>query len=150
MHSLNVFYKQEHSDQPFVVHTVEDVDALVDALLQEPLEEHSIAALYVRERPALPSGFPDHELRVAVNAETKVGGLRYTGTDGTNDGTWYAAGAQSERDEVWYCYMGHDEDFPQDSEVGIEQVRAAVKEFLLSGGTRPESLEWTSTSEDVA
>lgn len=148
-YSLNAYYKHEHGDNPVVISTMDEVDALLDALLQEPLEENSIAALYIRERTPLASGFPDHELRVAVNAEGKVGGLRYTGSDGTNDGTWYAKGAPSQRDDVWYCYMGHDEDYPTGSELPIEDIRTAAKEFLEGGGERPSSPTWRDWPEGL-
>jgi Immunity protein Imm1 len=141
-YTVNAYYKHEHGDQPVMITTSEDVDALVDALLQERLEDNSVAALYVQERPRLESGYPDHELRIAVNADTKVGGLRYAGSDGTSDGVWYARGKQSTRDEVWYCYMGNDEEFPRDSEISLDELRTGAKEFLESGGKRPQSVRW--------
>jgi hypothetical protein len=141
-YTVKAYYRHEHGDEPVVMTTPEEMDALVDAMLHERLEDSSVAALYVQERPRLKSGYPDHELRVAVNADAKVGGLRYAGSDGTSDGVWYALGQQSTRDEVWYCYMGNDETFPRDSEISLEELRAAAKEFLESGGKRPHAVSW--------
>ncbi|GAB3154883.1 hypothetical protein GCM10027290_50050 [Micromonospora sonneratiae] len=119
-----------------VITNDEDVDRLVDALLAEPFE-NSVAAMYSTARPKLASGVPDHELLLAVNADDSVGGLRYMG-----DGTWYSKGTPSKHDEVYYCYMGSDRDFPHDSEVSLEQLRQAAREFLRSGGQRPTAIPW--------
>ncbi|QNE17023.1 hypothetical protein F1D05_02750 [Kribbella qitaiheensis] len=39
-------------------------------------------------------------------------------------------------------YRGHDEGWPQDSEVSIVQAGSAVTDFLSGGGDRPTVLEW--------
>jgi hypothetical protein len=54
-----------------------DVETLVDGLLAGPFT-HSLAKLYIRERPLNAAGVPDHELGAGVDAERGVGGLRYT------------------------------------------------------------------------
>lgn len=105
------YFRHEHADQPLILHTAQDVDRLVDALLAEPFA-NSVAAMYALARPRLPAGVPDHEFLVAVNAADDVGGVRYMG-DG---GTWYSKGTPSRHDEVFYYYTGSDRDFPHDSE----------------------------------
>lgn len=114
----------------------EEMDRLIDSLLTEPYE-NSVAALYSTARHKLASGVPDHELLLAVNADDAVGGLRYMG-----DGTWYSKGTPSVHDEVYYCYMGSDRDFPHDSEIPLTQLRQAAREFLHSGGERPTAISW--------
>lgn len=84
---------------------------------------------------------PDHELLVAVNNEDgKAGGLRYLG----EAGSFFARGERSQHEEVTYSYMGSDREFPRESELPIEVLRAAAKEFLESGGDRPDSVEWVT------
>jgi hypothetical protein len=45
--------------------------------------------------------------------------------------------------------MTHDEGWPRDSEVSIEQGRAAIKEFVANDGGRPASFEWKAWPENV-
>ena len=92
---------------------------------------------------------PDHELRVAINQDTKIGGLRYAGPVNNAAGVWYASGRDSQRDEVFYYYMGHDEGWPHDSEVPLDELRFAMKTFLASG-ERPSGVEWRAWPKDVS
>lgn len=124
----------------------QDADALVDAMLGEGFE-NSVAALYANTRPWINPGYPDHQLRIALFTEGKVGGIRYSGGD-TNDVT-YVPGKTSEREEVFYNYMHHDEGWPQGSEVTIDQVRQAVREFIDDNGGRPGSFEWREWPKGV-
>jgi hypothetical protein len=146
--TVTAYFKHEHGDNPVILKTAADVDALVDAMLTEDFD-NSVAALYSDARPLMDSGLPDHELRISIYAEAKVGGIRYAGDDGTSPGTWYAAGQESQREEVFYLYMTHDEGWPRDSEVSIEQIRRAVMEFVENGGGRPPSFKWTTWPEHV-
>ena len=146
-YTLRAFYKHDQDPDPWIVSNADDVDALIDAVLAES-PTNSVIALYVSERPKTEHDMPDHELRVAINQESKIGGVRYAGTYRDTAGVWYAAGSASERDEVFYYYMGHDEGWPKDSEVSIDVLRAAVKD-LLSSGERPSAVEWQGWPEDL-
>lgn len=44
--------------------------------------------------------------------------------------------------QVAYCAIGHRREFPDHSEIPVDLVRQAVKEFLISGGQRPECVQW--------
>lgn len=140
-HSIEAYYRHEHDDRPVVIRTEADIDQLVDDLLAESFD-HTQAALYLAERPLTEQGYPDHDFRVGINAERKVGGLKFAGPVDGSAGVWYAAGEQSQHSEVSYEYAGHPEEFPLDSELSLDQIRDAVKEFLRSGGERPTSVEW--------
>ncbi len=144
--TVRAFYKHGHG--PTLLETAADVDALIDAVLAEPFG-NSVIALYSTARPLMESGVPDHELRVALYAEAKVGGIRYAGDDGTQEASWYVPGQVSQREEVFYYYQGHDQGWPGDSEVSIEQVRQAVREFVDGAGARPQSFEWRKWPEGV-
>lgn len=139
-YTLKAFYRRADGDAGIIIETAEQVDQLIDVMLTEPFE-NSVATLYVPERPRNSRGYPDHELRVGLYPEAKVGSLRFTGpVDGTT-AAWYSVGQPSSREEVFYYYMGHDEEYPQDSEVPLEDIRVAVKDFLATG-ERPASVGW--------
>jgi hypothetical protein len=136
-HPVQAYFRHEHDEAPVVIGNADDADRLVDALLVEPFD-NSMCTMYSTGRPELPDGLPDHEFAVAVNAEDGVGGLWYSG----DDGSWFSRGTPSRHEQVYYCYMGSERDFPIDSEVPIETLRQAVREFLTSGGARPTCLTW--------
>ncbi|MBT8225388.1 MAG: hypothetical protein HKP61_20935 [Dactylosporangium sp.] len=142
--SARAYYLGGHRDQPAVLHGAEDVDTLVDALLAQPFS-NSVATVYIVERPRV-NGLPDHELAVAVDSEGDVGGLWYLNSAA---GTWYTRGARGERDEVFYCHMGEERDFPADSEISIDLLRQGVREFLATGGERPTCVSWQSAGSTV-
>jgi hypothetical protein len=98
-----------------------------------------IAGIYINERPVTSQGLPDHELRIAIDGERKAGAIRYM----SGNNAWYAVGQESDLDEVLYFYMGHEEQYPQDSEVTVDEIRAALEEFVASGGERPTSPTWS-------
>ncbi len=141
MSKVEAYFKHGHGDSPVILTSASDADALVDALLAEPFD-NSVAALYDLDRPCVPAApdVPDHELRIAIDSRTNVGGICYTGGD--TDGTAYVPGATSQREEMFYVYMSHGEAWPKDSEVSIEQVRQAVKDFIEGNGARPAGFEW--------
>jgi hypothetical protein len=56
-------------------------------------------------------------------------------------GTYYGAGKSRAQDELVY-YAGQDREFPIDSQLSIDVIRTAVKEFVASGGKRPTSIDW--------
>ena len=143
---IKAYFKHGHGENPVILETAQDADALVDALLSEDFD-NSVAALYADTRTRVNPDYPDHELRIAWFAEGKVGGIRYAGGD-SKDVT-YVPGKTSEREEVFYNYMHHDEGWPVDSEVSIEQIRQAVREFVEGNGARPTGLEWIGWPEGV-
>ncbi|MFD3399854.1 Imm1 family immunity protein [Kribbella sp. NPDC058693] len=143
---IKAYYKHGHGDAPVILETSQDVDALIDGLLSEGFD-NSVAALYAETRARVNPDYPDHELRIAWFSESNSGGIRYAGGD--TKGVAYVQGKASQRDEVFYNYMHHDEGWPQDSEVGVEQLRQAVREFVDGNGSRPGSFEWKEWPEGV-
>lgn len=123
--------------------TVEDVDSLIDALTNGPAN-HNLAQLHSLDRSKLPSGYPDHELMVGVNRKLPNGLLAFMGDD---TGTLFTAGDSGNSEEILehYFLVGHQMEYPGRSEIPIEIVRKAVKEFLLSGGLKPISVEWKTS-----
>jgi hypothetical protein len=131
-------------NSPVQITSPQDIDALILDLSNDD-GDNTIASLYINERPTTAQGLPDHELRIAIDGERKVGAIRYmSGND-----AWYAVGQQSDLDAVLYFYMGHDEQYPSDSEITIDEIRTAANEFLATGGDRPTSLTWSEWPSDL-
>jgi hypothetical protein len=137
-YSAEAFFQ---NDEPTIVTSADEIDELIDALISAGSQQ-SVAALAVRERPLSELGLPDHEFEIAVNVDGKVGGLRYAGRNGDESGTWYAVGSQRRPDPLMYAHVGNESLFPSDSELPIDVVRDAAREFLASGGERPSSVDW--------
>lgn len=133
-YSIAAYYT---SDKPTIITEPDQVGSFIADLLSAGYD-NSIAKLHIRERPLNAAGFPDHMLRVAVNADDNVGGLAYIGPDAGG----FSKGQLSKYDEVVYYYAGHDHEFPRDSEIPLTAVSEAVKEFLASGGERPTCVQW--------
>ncbi|MFI5712683.1 Imm1 family immunity protein [Kribbella sp. NPDC051620] len=143
--TAEAYFRHEHDEQPVRISTEADVDRLVDDLLGEDYE-NSAATVYVGGR-LNSAGVPDHELLIGIdNAGGILGSLRYM----NESGTYYGAGQPSDHDELVYYYAGQDREFPADSQLPVEAIRAAVKEFVSKGGGRPTSVEWKPWPQDIA
>ncbi|GAA1287780.1 hypothetical protein Psi02_70310 [Planotetraspora silvatica] len=130
------YYRKEHAEKRPVLSTPEEVDTLIDSLLAGPAF-HNMAELHSLDRALLPSGFPDHELLVGVDRKLQVGVLEFM-----DDGNVVTLGSSEGRGEVSYFIVGNPTEFPDRSEIPIDLVRRAVKEFLVSGGQRPTCVQW--------
>jgi hypothetical protein len=64
-YTAKAYFKHGHDDDPVNIESAKDVEALLDMLFSEPLE-NSVAALYVNDRPLTELGFVDHSLRIAI------------------------------------------------------------------------------------
>ncbi|MBS2545292.1 hypothetical protein KGQ19_00270 [Catenulispora sp. NL8] len=137
-HRVEARYRRDHGKEPVILTTSEDVDTLIESLLTGPAY-HNMAQLHSLERSLLPSGYPDHELLIGVNRDRPVGVLAFMDADSGNLVTQGSSNGQS---EAAYLIMGQLTEFPDRSEVPIELVRQAVKEFVDSGGQRPLSVQW--------
>ncbi|MBX9366026.1 hypothetical protein K4G64_33790 [Streptomyces sp. WAC04114] len=130
------YYRREHEESPVLLASATDVDALIDALLLGG-PSANLAQLHSLERPLMPAGVPDHELLVGGDGRSRVGVLALM-----DDGNWVSFDPSNNRPEVSYSIAGHATEFPSSSEIPIALVRQAVKEFLSSGGQRPQCVQW--------
>ncbi|MEH0579110.1 MULTISPECIES: Imm1 family immunity protein [Streptomyces] len=133
---MQAYYRREHGDNPVLLQSESDVDALIDALLLSRPSEN-LAALHSLERPLMPAGVPDHELMVGADGDLQVGVLSFM-----DDGNFVSLDSSEGRGEISYSIMGNATEFPNYSEIPISLVRQAVKEFLSSGGQRPTCVQW--------
>ncbi|MFJ2899228.1 Imm1 family immunity protein [Streptomyces sp. NPDC087218] len=134
---VEAYYRGQHADEPSVVRTPEDVDALIDALAAGS-EFENLAVLHSLERELLPSGFPDHEFMVGVDGKRQVGVLSFV-----DEKDFFSLGSSgSRRAEVVYFVVENPTEFPVTAEIPLALARQAAKEFLSSGGLRPTCVQW--------
>jgi hypothetical protein len=134
---VEAYYRREHGKEPILLSSLEDVDALIDELLTGPVHEN-MATLYSLDRPLMPSGQADHQLLVGVDRELRVGLVGFMDAGGNV----ITVGPPDGRLEVVYYCTGEITEFPGPSEIPIDLVRRATKEFLTSGGQRPTCVRW--------
>ncbi|MFF2146239.1 Imm1 family immunity protein [Kitasatospora sp. NPDC058190] len=134
-------YTREHSEQPVAMTSAEDVDHLVDELLAGP-EDHNLAEIHSLERELTWAGYPDHQFLVGVNRDLGVGVVSFM----DESGNYASTGSPDARPEPDYYSMMQKTVFPDGSEIPVDLVRSAVKEFVLSGGQRPSCIEWSKFS----
>jgi hypothetical protein len=143
--TAEAYFRHEHDEQPVRISTEADIDRLIDDLLGEDYE-NSAATVYVDGRLNA-AGVPDHELLIGIdNAGGVLGGLRYM----SESGTYYGAGELIDHDELVYYYAGQDREFPVDSQLPVEAIRTAVKEFVSTGGGLPTSVDWKPWPANIA
>ncbi|MYV37587.1 hypothetical protein GT030_01580 [Streptomyces sp. SID1328] len=132
---LEVQFQPEHTKTPALLASADDVDSFIDALLNGQ-HDRNCAVVYSLDRPTMPSGYRDHELAVGVDRVAQVGALTLAADDG------YVSKGSMDRGIGEYMLLGHVREFMPGSEIPIELVRQAVKEFLSSGGQIPTCIEW--------
>lgn len=132
---VQAYYRKQHADEPAVVQTPEDVDALIDDLVTGSKFEN-LAILHSSEREILPSGYPDHEFMVGVDERRQVGVLSFM-----DERNFVSVGSSESAAEVTYFVVRNPTEFPATAEI-LGLARQAVKEFLSSGGRRPECIAW--------
>lgn len=131
-------HRQEHAENPMMIHGPEEADFLIDSLLESPVS-HNLAQVHSLDRDPMPSGYPDHELMVGVDKGLKVGVISFMDAEYGNIAT---LGSPEGRVDVAYSINGAFTEFPKHSEIPLDLLRQAVKEFVSSGGKRPSCVQW--------
>lgn len=139
MGSLDVYYLFEHDENPVVVTTADEVDALIDRVRSEsPPEAPILMDVHL-------SGDPYAQgLDVGVSGDRGV--VRYSGRDWPRGVFGVTEEECCDGEERSYFYMGHCRGFPASSEIPLDLVRAAVKEFMEVDGARPKCIRWQAVS----
>jgi hypothetical protein len=132
---LHAWY-DEKSDDPAVVTTAEELDAVLDA----------VAALDGPTLVQLFSGGDDAEVDLTVGLHGDRGVLRFASND-AEDAFYSRNSTEPFPLPAWgvvrYYYMSNDADYPDDAELPAEMVRAAAHEFARTAGQRPSNLSWS-------
>ncbi|MFF4748002.1 Imm1 family immunity protein [Streptomyces sp. NPDC001268] len=140
MRGIKAIYQPEHFENPRILTTVEDVDDMFNVLLAEDLHAVQFFSL---DRPDTPDGWPDHELIAGVRKDREAGVLSSMDANCQPVGHVVSVGKpELGRGPVYYTCVDSVRDFPLSSEIPIDKVRQAVKEFVTSGGKRPSCVEW--------
>jgi hypothetical protein len=134
-------HKRGQGRAPMKLESVDDGDQLIELLRGDTKPNgvrHNLAQVYSLKRENLPSGQPDHELLVGVDAERDVGILSFMDASG-NVVTTGDTGPLV----VEYYLTGNVTEFEAEKpmELPIGTIRQALKEFLADG-TRPASVQW--------
>ncbi|MGW5002530.1 Imm1 family immunity protein [Streptomyces hydrogenans] len=132
------YYKSEHSSAWQEISTPADVDRVIDFLLSAEKEYHSAAMFQSLKRQTLPSGYPDHEFIVGVNSDTRKGAITF----GYEEHSFATLAEAASGEEVLYHIAGNEAFFPENSEIPIDSLRNAVKEFVFSDGKLPTCVTW--------
>lgn len=119
-----------------VITTPEDLDKFVAGLIED-YGSHSAYARFLDSRVDDDGECPAQSLSFAVNQDGKVGGLKYY----DEDTVWYALGSPA-TEEVGYVFFGNSAPWPTDSEIPLNQVKAAVNHFREHAGDRWDGIEW--------
>jgi hypothetical protein len=143
-HRLQAYYLAEHGQNPAILATPEDVDALIETLRTDPAVD-DVANLYPLSQPLLSDGLPGRQLRVGIDGYLGVGVLSFGDAE---TGLLVSVGSPGSRKGVAYTMVGHRTEFPDHSEVPIDLVRRAVQEFLANGGERPTCIQWQEENYD--
>ena len=137
---VTAWWGKEQGQSPEVISSPEGIDDLISRLANGPAD-HNMAQIHSLDRPPLPSGYPDHELMIGVDGQRGVGLLALMNPD---VGNIYSQGEPGGRDtdDLAYFLAGHRMEYPGETEISLDLVRAAVKEFMISGGRMPECVRW--------
>ncbi|MEV7776526.1 Imm1 family immunity protein [Kitasatospora sp. NPDC086791] len=130
-------YRRGRIKSPDYIHSVEEVDALIDELLGGPASENLAQIIHLGRKEFMP-GIPDHEFQIGVDKEHQVGVVLFI----DHSGNYVSAGPLDSRNAPEYYLAGHWTQFRDQVEIPIDLARQAVKEFLISGGQRPACIAW--------
>ncbi|WP_370943918.1 Imm1 family immunity protein [Amycolatopsis sp. cg5] len=133
MSKLAVSYGPEHGDEPVVVSTTAELDALLG----------EVRAAYVERWPVqLEVTLADDPVSCGldVGLRGEVGVLFYSGDD-YPDGCYSVGGASAGTPKTYYFYRNNRE-YPANAEVSSAEVDSAVREFMERGGVRPSAVRW--------
>lgn len=131
-------FRPEHVNSPAMLSAPGYVDALADALCSGPVTQR-MAQLFSRDRLDQSDG---HELLVGVDEERQVGAPLFT----DSSDNWVTVGAPRGQGLISYLFDDHVTEFPDGTDIPLESVREALKEFFLSEGRCPECVEWQVSS----
>ncbi|MCP3802279.1 Imm1 family immunity protein [Allokutzneria sp. A3M-2-11 16] len=122
-------------DQELVLDDETAVDQLLDRLATGP--EPLVVSLF-RSEDLAGDQLPDIEFWVGVGAVPGRGLIQCS----DSVGLWVTRSDDATRtDTVFYNYMNTSHTFPAGSEIPLDQVRAAIREFSATG-RRPSGVAW--------
>jgi hypothetical protein len=134
MTTVEAWYEVDQHD----AHVLTDegqVEVLLDKLAARA--EARLVSLFTGDALEDVGGFPSVEFLVGVGGGVQRGVLRVADTEGL----WISRGDDVDCDPVVYHYMNVPHEFPANAELPLEEVKAAVREFVHTG-RRPACVQW--------
>lgn len=138
--ALEVWYQQvpDSDDAPgdpaIMLDTADDVERFVDQVAQASAGQQVSSMVEVSF-----AGDDDAPmLNVGIGAST--GFVHWLDDDAV-----MSVGDASRAGTITYDYAGHPAEVPASAEVSLDDVRRAVREYLLTGGGRPTGVAWRAT-----
>ncbi|MFE4516723.1 Imm1 family immunity protein [Kitasatospora sp. NPDC056783] len=135
--SAEIRYRATRAGRPEYLNSLEEGDALIEALLAGPANGNLAQIIHLGREEFKP-GIPDHEFQVGVDKELQVGILLFI----DSSGNYVSAGPPESRNSPEYYLCGHWTQFRDQTEIPLDLVRKALREFLESGGRRPACVSW--------
>jgi hypothetical protein len=134
--ALIAYWDPGHGDNPPRLETVDQLDRALEEV--RATRRMAVVELLVADDRGRAI------LDVGLNGDR--GTLYYAGE---NWSAWFSsAGKRAEQDDdgepLLYYYMTADTEYPRSAEIPVEQVMAAAREYMTSGGARPAGVEWQS------
>ncbi|MGH3861811.1 Imm1 family immunity protein [Actinokineospora sp.] len=128
-------YDRAHASSPIRVDTEPQIDDLIDRLrVESPAQAPLLMQVVLAVDP--------YTQGLDVGIKRDRGVLRYSGRE------WfegvYSVGELPAEEPPTYFFMDTDTEFPANSELSIDIIRMAVKEFMETDGARPTCLDWQS------
>lgn len=139
MGAVEVFYRYEHGNNPVLVDTPEEVDAVIEAMRAESTEA----------APMLLQAYADPDAgELAVGIVGDRGVIRYAGEESPL-GAYSTGDGECAHFDLAYYYMGNWTGFPSNAEIPLEQINRAFKQYVATGGKQPTGIRW-QTGPEVA
>ncbi len=79
---IGVIYREDHNGNPLLLGSLEEIDQMFNDLVWRAPESNLFFSLYSLERPLLPSGDLDHQVRVGVRGDLDIGLIWYSDKGG--------------------------------------------------------------------
>ncbi|MFC6091641.1 Imm1 family immunity protein [Saccharothrix lopnurensis] len=133
-HTLNVYYEKQHTADPVVVTTPEDIRDLFAAVRAKYPAGTALLMTVV------PADYPwASELTVGIDGDKGV--LRYAGQDSPPTGCFSKSAEPSNTEPVIYYFVTADNEFPPCAEIPVTDLETALIDYMTTG-QRPETIEW--------
>jgi hypothetical protein len=132
MVAMKAWYDPD-DDEPLVINTAIDADALIDRVLAECADHFVPPLIQLSRRDA------DGWAVLEVGLSGERGLVAHT------DNTGAVISHGSDRDDgktIAYDYMGNVRELPQSAEISLASVRRAVHVFVDTNGARPTGIQW--------
>lgn len=143
MTALVARWRPAHVHDAALLTTHAEIDAMLATLLGE-----AVGRIAVELRVEPPAPGDQRRMLVGVNANELTGSVALlTDDESTGDPTvrrWYGAGkAYLDGGRVAYPWMGQARWFPPDCRLSLDEISAAVKDWLVTAGRRrPAAITW--------